>query len=167
MSAYLFENALYTLKLLLRSGNRPLAQVSKRLIELAHLNSPKIVGNYPYPARANKLEPNKYSCLYVLEGTVLINNLKNKWFMTNANDIVEMMYVTYKNGELYIFGSSVNNKKDFFDEPFKSSFLNIFCAIDAPLNSPKLYSITQFKCKLIALKNHTETVFLPLLHSYT
>lgn len=167
ISAYPFENALYSIKLLLRSGNRPLAQVTKRLHEMAQIDSTSVVTRYPYPARANKLELNKYSCLYVQEGTILINNLKNKWFMTKSHDIVEMVYVTYKNEDLYIYGSSVNHKIDFFEEPFKSSFLNIFCAVDAPLKTPKLYSVSEFKCKLVALKYLNITVFLPLLHTYT
>lgn len=54
LNAYPFENQLYSIKKLLRSGNLPLSQIAKRLEERIQHNVSARTANYPYLEREIK-----------------------------------------------------------------------------------------------------------------
>lgn len=169
ISAYPFENALYSIKLQLRSGNRPLAQIAKRMEEMLCLNDTMQKPNsYPIVKNQIKAEQNlkQFASVYLDETTMLSNTKKNMWFLNTDNDIVAMEYATCKDEKIFIFGSTIKSKCDFFTEPFESSFLNIFTSVDSSTFNPKLHSVKTIKCKLFCLKYGKQNVFFPLLHTY-
>lgn len=156
LSAYPFENYLGCLKSLLRSGNKPLSQISKRLLEKSRDN--KKTG------QIREIRILSREKLQLFNDTLLANDGKNCWFLTKTNDIVSMLHVETNKSKIYIFGSSLKNKTDFFTNPIKSSYINIYQS-DGKLNISLMYEITEFKCKLFSLKYHNEFVFFPILHT--
>lgn len=173
ISTYPFENFLGHLKYLVRSGNRPLAQIAKRVKELSEFNINKNLGNItkftPYVKHENRTEKN-FHCgpifndVYICNDFMLSNNIKNKWFLTKENEIISMIYATHIEARIHIYGAKIQVKSDFFEIPIKSSRLNIYKS-DGRTILPTLYSLKEIKCKLVSLKYKQEFVFIPLIHT--
>lgn len=178
ISAYPFENFLFQIKSLVRTGKHPLAQIAKRVVELENLN----INNFrtkqkslsPFVAYENNNKIHELpECSKVYNNLsfsnyILSNNIKNKWFLSIRNDIVEMINATYYKGKIHIYGSSLNNKKDFFVLPIKSSYINIYQCHHknkSNFNKPALYPLSDIKCKLFAIEYKDSIVFFPLLHT--
>lgn len=173
ISAYPYENTLYSLKLLLRSGNKPLVQIAKRSHEMLSNNSENASTgkghSYPFAERETKsTEATKtFACFHLKAGTTFINNNKNKWFLTKKNEIVKMINAEYCDNELFVNDSAIKRKTDFFNEPFQSSLINLYISVDGDCYPPKFYQPTDIKCKLMCLNYQNQKVFLPILHTYT
>lgn len=169
ISAYPFENMLYFIKNLLRSGKHPLAQAANRISEMTECkgndylknSSPK---NFPYLSKLIKGEMNKYAQVN-FGGFILANNEKNKWFLTKSNEIVQMDYATTYENNIYMFGGKIKYLYPFFRNPFNSTFIKVFSSDGILHETKKLYSTDDIDCKLIALKYREEKVFIPLLHT--
>ena len=159
ISSYAFENYLGYIKSLLRSGNRPLAQISRRIIELSY------VTNTPNTKFVIKLNDeilnfkNMYNSIHMAEDFILSNNAKNKWFLTNSLEVVSMKYATRIKGQFNIHGNLIKNTSDFFKKPLRSSNLHIYAL---PL---KIYTLSDIKCKIFCLKYRNELIFFPLIHA--
>ena len=178
ISAYPFENFLFSLKSLVRTGNRPLAQIAKRLTEMQSLKIDHFF-DLVTPYATNEISKKKressahagyrlYKTIYVSENIMLSNNIKNKWFMTTDNIIIELMYVMQDKEGYYVYGAGIKNYADFFILPFKSSNINIYECKDKSKNDfslPKSYRLDQIKCKLFAIEWKDKLVFFPLLHT--
>lgn len=89
ISAYPFENMLFFIKNLLRSGRNPLAQVANRMIEMTECKGYNINGvqsgnssPMPYLDKLITGEKNKYAVVY-FDGFKLANNMKDKWCLTS------------------------------------------------------------------------------------
>ncbi|CAH0555095.1 unnamed protein product, partial [Brassicogethes aeneus] len=100
ISAYPFENFLSRLKPLVRTGNRPLAQIAKRVAELHNSNieigSRKTHISTPYVKHEKQNQTHQlpgcykvYNTVYILENLFLSNSAKNMWFLTKDNTIVK------------------------------------------------------------------------------
>jgi len=184
ISSYPFENYLGQIKMLVRSGNLPLSQVSRRVIEKSHLSLLKEVNvDRVFVDEQNKNDSNSSICintynrLHLAKKFILRNDKKNNYFMTVAGDIVSMIHATYSEKKIMILGFSLKNKYDFFLKPFPSSRLNIFASkgilhvnsgrvnYKFDNNAPKLYLLNEIKCKLYCLFYKDEFVFMPLLHT--
>lgn len=171
-SAYRFENKLGQIKHLLRSGNRPLSQVVKRLSEINNVKQNKTKITYPYLRKESKATDcdtesssnQNFDKVYLMDGVMLANNQKDQWFLTETDDIVKMMYATYHENQIHIYGASVRERKNFFNYPIESNWLNIYCCLDI-VNSPQLYPLTQIKCKMIGIEYKKIIVLMPLLHT--
>lgn len=170
-SAYPFENKLGYIKHLLRSGNRPLAQVVKRITEINCLVSPsKNTSSFPYiHKKINDLHQHSgcdksYAKLFLSDDVVLENNKKNQWIMTQDDKIIKMINATYYDSKICIFGSSLKKVNNFFDEPIESKYLGIYYG-KMIFNPPAVYHISNIKCKMICLKYHESFVFMPILHT--
>lgn len=177
ISTYPFENHLGHIKSLLRSGNKPLVQVAKRIKELSHLNSGSckatdleiylkskiklsVVGG-------NEQTPTLYNKIIFGNCFMLSNDEKNSWFLTNSGEIVSMKHALTKNYTIYIRGFSINNKKDLFAKPFASSKLNIFrtegvytdddtqITFVHSFKEQREYKLSEIKCKLFSLRHET------------
>lgn len=165
-STYPFESKLYEIKNLLRNGNRPLAQVAKRIAELTYAETGKplavLSGKY---LSLNKKSGNSFLKIN-FENFMLSTETSDKWFLTKDRRIVEMLCAAVENGQIFIQGKSLQNLQAYFETPVKSMYLNIYTADELRKNAPWQYSIEDVKCKLVAVKNGHQTVFLPLLHTY-
>lgn len=164
-NAYPFENKLYQLKNLLRNGNNPLSQVAKRLTEIMQVeldtgvdegkHFPKIVNKRKYNGVFSKIEFIDFS-LSTLE--------KDKWFLTLNNEIVEMHEVVHQNDKIVINGRKLQNIYNVFELPIKSSYLNIYKS-NCMEKISGAYTVSDIKCKLVAVPSNNEIVFIPLLHT--
>lgn len=174
ISAYPFENHLSFIKRLLRTGNRPLSQVAKRLIELSNSKiDDQYISDETYPIYKNKKKTNisclnnctsTWQTLIVRDGFTLKQNKKDSWFMTKEKEIVKFTAAVECNNELYVYGSSLKKKRDFFKKPFNSSHINIFSSSEN-LNEAGLFKISDVKCKMVCIKSKTQNVYIPLLHT--
>lgn len=175
-SAYPFESKLNQIKRLIKTGNNPLQQAANRLVELSFLtnndyeNEDKhypIIGKQIYP-RDVELLPVELTCFFrkveVAKGLGLQNDKMNKWFLTKSNKIVAVKYITKFQKKVHIFGSSLKKIENFFEKPLKSSLLHIFIS-NCEENKAQLYSITEIKCKMVAVDYKNKTVFIPLTHT--
>lgn len=170
---YPFENSLGHTKSLLRHGNRPLAQVAKRLIETEHseIMKPKNEKKEQFPKLSNQLNTmhqlngceNTFETI-TFDGFVLKNTEHDKWFMTKNNWVVQMINVTRLENIVYIYGARVSKLENFFDTPFESKHINVFCAANKQ-EKPQLFKLTDIKCKIFCLNYSNRLVFVPLLHT--
>lgn len=174
ISSYPFENFLGHLKSLLRTGNRPLPQLAKRVIELSKFNSfskTSALPRSPFLKNENRLEKHQlihcdriFDTLCICDDFILSNEIKNKWFMTKNNEIISMINATYYKEQICIYGYPIKEKTDFFEKPIKSSHLNIYKS-DGSHGPPRLYALHEIKCKLISLQYKSKFVFMPLIHT--
>lgn len=163
-NAYPFENRLFQIKTLLRSGNCPLAQVAKRISEIADVDRCQdgVTDNFP---KLTNMDKNRFfTTIQFKEFCLNSKHNKDKWFLTLKNEIVSIKNAVTKNNLIIIFGYPVD-KKSYFETPISSSRLNIFESYcnKQPL---KQYLLSDVKCKLVFVQDIEKVVFIPLLHSY-
>lgn len=175
ISAYQFENALHHIKIRLKQCNRPLEQIGRRLQEVAQCSKnlssnfindvfPKVSHQLLSPDRFGN--PSFHRIEY--EQNVFISsangNLRDRWFLTNENHIVEFdLAIKTRNGFM-IRGSRLQNQEDFFEKPFRSRYINIFLS-DGCKHEPSLYHVNTIKAKLFCIRYKEKSVFVPLLHT--
>lgn len=72
-----------------------------------------------------------------------------------------------RNGEIFIEGNSLQNKKCFFEKPFNSSFLNIFEVNTLNVMTEKItINSSEILCKFFPIHYETDIyVMVPLLHT--
>lgn len=174
ISAYPFENSLHHIKIRLKQCNRPLQQIARRLHELSNstLNAPWNLNekfpklNHPF-LLSDDPEHIAYKHIEYKRNVILSSakqNGKDQWFLTNENNIVEFDCVIKADRGYMIRGSSVRHKQDFFDNPFRSRYINIFLSV-VEKNEPTLYDMSNIKAKMFCVRYKEKFVFIPLLHS--
>lgn len=75
-----------------------------------------------------------------------------------------MEYAYVFEGNIFVYGQSLQKINDFFDRPFKSSRLNIYISNGKKYEFCDIES-ANIKCKLFALPYKQNIVFVPLLHT--
>lgn len=174
ISAYEFENCLYTMKLLIKTCDKPLEQLSRRIIERSETIQPFSSATFaiPHPKTkerfvcTNNPELVAFSKIEYKPNTILSNDIKNCYILMKDNTIVRFEYAFIRNNKYFICGHPVNSKENFFTEPIVSSSINIFIAkIDGNNIHQLVYEITDVKAKLFCLPYKNQHVFLPLLHT--
>lgn len=190
ISAYPFESKLFRIGRLLRTGNLPLSQVAKRLIELDSIESEcekakttskkyAVKNNRSIKLRQlNNLLENGYELYSYLELPKLklfCDRDEDKWVLLDNMSIFEVQHIVIYMGRCLIYGTSLKNVEDFFTLPIKSSHLFIFRTKKIERNSEELYSIDDIKCKLFEIQREEKFiideedpdknlhVFLPIL----
>lgn len=188
-STYPFETKLGHIKRLLRSGNLPLSQVGKRLIEEEIIVAKKFSTIQQQKTCSlkkrisNRSHPNfeeLYAEIHFSE-YMISNTDGNKFFLTTDLEVVQCEFiVTDKNEKKFVYGRPFEVLNDFSDIPFESRGLHIYLASSKDLLSPKLYSIDKIKAKMFGLKYFGDYndddededscldekfVFIPLIHT--
>lgn len=178
ISTYKYENSLRLLTLKLQNCNRPLEQISRRLIEIFHLKTYILEsGNENYetdhdhefkPTVANEIKAikNHFTTIVIKPGiTMSSRKMGDQWFLTHHGDIVKMEYVT-KVGNVYkIVGFSLTSMGYFFSKPIRSNCLNIFKSDGELSSNLSTYDISSIAAKMICLDSEENFVYIPLLHS--
>ena len=173
ISTYPFENHLFYIKSLLRSGSLPLEQVALRIKEYSKLECNNYSIDLKYPFGKNKQNKSKIAAncdqifeqLMVQEGLTLKNDNKNKWFLTNRNEIVAMKHAIYNDNQFLICGQKLKEKQNFFEKPILSSYLHIYTCQKNVDVSTEFYDLKEIKCKLVCLNYKYQLVFFPLIHT--
>lgn len=171
-SAFRYETNLGVLKSLIRSGNLPLEQVAKRLLERQYMkwtlpNNPHAAKEFPYlsmPKTTSSLLTYRKLCF---ENTQLDCSDRNCWILTKAENIVKVEYFSNGNNGILVHGRILNenSKSDFYEKPLASSILSIYeCTTDT--HTPLILNISQFKCKLYRIPTSgNKSAFFPLFHT--
>lgn len=166
-SAYPFESKLHSIKLDLRTGYLPLAQVGKRQIEREFSFKKTITSDSQriYPVLNKQLKTD--NSLHLSHSNVnhsyyeeiqfsdfLINTSEgNKYFLTSDLQVVMTKFIVYdkRSEQKFICGSPFEKLDDFFMKPFPSRVLHIYIA-DHKLLPSKMYPIECVKAKMFELK---------------
>lgn len=161
-SAFEFESEMYVIKQLLRKNNQELAQISNRISERSNqfaLKKNSNRNNYPFYntkfARIKRFETEKYR---------IDDSEKNRWILTNSNNILKFHYMKKINNKYTIFATEIESKQNFYNFPMDSSKLNIYEA-DVSESELKRWDYTELKSKLFCMQSENKYVFLPLLHT--
>lgn len=176
IDAYMFENALYQLKLKLRTCNRPLEQIAKRIAELnLDFRSPmKFDDNnllldpeLKYEISNGNNESNDLAYQHIsLSTNSFLNSRKfgDKWFLANDNQVFEFHFATKVNGKYFLNGSRIKNTINFFSKPFSSNIISIFSAKNDKFPA-RYIEIERVNAKMLCLPHGDEFVFIPVLHT--
>lgn len=162
ISSYEFENYLGHLKSLLRHGNKPLSQICNRIIEMVGVNKSKSAK--VYPTLENEIANSMFRTVCLSDFFSLKGDNKNNWFLTKHSEIVSMISANMVEGTINILGEEIKEKFDFFNSPIPSSRLFIFQA-KLVYKKARLFNVLEIKCKLFAIKNHSDMIFVPVLHT--
>lgn len=190
-SAYPFENMLGKIKRLLRNGNRPLAQVAKRIVEevgcilpefdrktgktksskphKACLSQRNQGENIPDELKTSAQEVRFYSKVK-LDEYCMSTDPANCWFLSNKNLIARVTNIMFRGqNDVKLCCISTTETHNFFTIPIESRFLDIYCTHrDAHVtnsSNTKLFDFEEVKCKLVRIKDDDVYVFVPLLHT--
>lgn len=189
-NAYSFENKLQKIKKLFRSGNLPLIQIARRLMEKDKKGNEKPIELSKtvqcckiakYNCEAFKKDGTDYTVYEELKtnGFRIGKSKNNKWVLTRHCEIVCIHYIVlYSNKRCFIYGQAIAEKKPYFEIPFDSSALFIYGA-KYNLQPKKIYPIEEVACKMFCLPyfgsfNDSEEdeefppfhyVFVPLWHT--
>lgn len=189
-STYPFEALLFKIRRLLRTGNLPLTQVARRIIELDSFNrenrNPPNLNKFSLSkllslklVDLDKVLPMKYDLYSTIEFAkfvIICDRDEDRWILTKNNEVLEVFYLVLYEGKCFLYGQTLNDIEDYFSLPFRSSEMLIFSSKKLKRNEPKLFSIDTIQCKLFKINydekyvnycdesdNVNEIVFLPLL----
>lgn len=171
-SAYPFESKLYQIKNMIRSGHKPLAQVAKRISELNQLedNCNPTAHDYVTPKLKKPIHTTESDCKFAkveFKTYSLCNNMANKWFLTNDNQIVSFDHAIEVNGNISVMGNPLKHTSDYFVTPIKSRHLSIFYS-NCEKSGQTKHSLADIKCKMVGIPiptQNTGMVFIPVVHT--
>lgn len=184
ISTYKYENSLRLLGMKLQSCNRPLEQISRRLIEIFHLKT-DLLGKHDYYNRdahdhdhefsphveyayVHELisEKNCYSKI-TIKPDVFLSSRKvgDQWFLTHSGEIVKMTHATKVGNSCKIFGFSLISIGPFFVNPLTSTKLFIFKSDGILKTEICMHEVHSIQAKMICLEIDTDFVYMPILHT--
>lgn len=165
-TAYPFENYMHSLKKLVRTGPNPLAQVAARIIESENSNTSK---DCPFASQENSVtvEQKSGKIFLVFSNYKLCTNFQDSWFLSKKCELVRFSGVSNDETGLLIVGSKIISKYDYFQKPFKSSYIHIYVSkVDSNnLSNASCFHINDIFCKLVPMYRKEGIVFIPLLHT--
>lgn len=181
-SAYPFENALGKIKRLIRSGNLPLSQVAKRVVENFNctMDSTQTSKNSNEPTLSKRNDGTNVPDVYKTEENSFYDKIQfknvcygtdsaNCWLLTNDKKIFMLKNIIFeKNKRHKLCCVEIKEKHNFFTIPLESKRLNIYCVEhfeEYKQTQINIIEIHAIKCKMVCLKYHNQLVFIPLLHS--
>lgn len=164
IASYPFENHLYHIKKLVRSGRLPLHQIVNRITEKQRQSFDKKMKlpNYPLLQRPYSEDTMQFSRVTLSEGFILQNNFADMWFLSKNKKIIAMISASVKG----VLGKALKNTEPQFKSPLKSFDLNVLCTFtDNTFEPNRLYSFKEILCKLVAIPIGKKTVYVPLQHT--
>lgn len=178
LSTYKFENCLNLLGRRLKGYNKPLEQISKRILEISSSNDYFSIDCFNNDSHDEK-EPllqfpigeQKFEKI-TLKGQIVFScrRLGDQWFATNSGAIVRFAHATHDDdGVFRLWGYTLLQRGSFFTEPVNSMSLSIFQSdgkVDKNLVNFNVNAITaKIMCIEFEAEIGTKFVFMPLLHT--
>lgn len=174
ISTYKYENSLRLLSMKLKNCNRPLQQISRRLLEIFNLNMDN--GHPIEVEHAQKFSPiveyelsSKKNCFtkITIKPDVFLSSRKlgDQWFLTSDGDIVKMIYATKMGNSYKVCGNHLITKGPFFSTPFVSTDYFIFMSDGETSTNLCMHEVNSIRAKMICLEIGEKFVFMPLLHT--
>lgn len=175
-STYKYENCLRLLGMKLQSCNRPIQQISRRLIESAlitkhenfHEEQFQLSVKYELPTadQHNRNNVKVYNHINIGPGIFLSSRKQgDQWFLTRTGDVVKMKHAIKIQNTYRILGFSLVHKSPFFHQPLTSTRLNIYMSNGELNNEASTYEIHTIAAKMICLEYKSSFVYMPILHS--
>lgn len=163
-SAYPFENKLFLIKRMLRTGHKPLSQVAKRLSEAAQDDTIHFASKKSTNDDLPRISKNSKKRIKIhFKDFLLSTQHENKFFMTKDDKIVKIKSIS-EDGD--IICNIITRLSVVFELPVKSSFFNIF---KTKLNNSQCNDIVLRACdvkfKFVCIEHGEESYFIPLLHT--
>lgn len=179
ISTYPYENRLGMLKNKLKKCNKPLEQIARRIAEIKLIiesescSASKISnGSFPKlkdPQLSVGSNLNSFSTI-IFENNYRLSTKKfgDKWFLikdTAGTSIIEMTRVSRtQSSRILVFGKAILEKRNFFENPFSSSNINIYIS-NGKKNEELSYPLEVIACKMVCLTYQREFIFIPLVHT--
>lgn len=179
ISAFDFENLLKKIKRSLRSGNKPLSQLSRRLSE-SNFNSFKYSSNNKWELkRKHERGPlvvdiesfiNQYEEIIFDKYHFIIRHQSDCYALLKDGTIVQIFNIILKSSQ-QIHHTNLIYKQfmkydNYFNYPCESKKLQIF-RINKLQDLFKIVNLSQIKAKCIVLQDSTSYIAYPLLHTIT
>lgn len=169
ISGYPFENELFQIKKMLRSGYRPLQQTANRLHEKM-LNETSNDFQFhresmEFPVLRHQIkDTERFNEVMIRDGLTLScrHEFADRWFFTKDKKIVSMTYAN-KNG---IYGTALEEKEPAFALPLMSDRINIYKSKDCKLGNEAIHEFSSILCKFFPSRNKNSTYFVPIHHTY-
>lgn len=172
-STYPFEGLLFKIRRLLRSGNLPLIQVARRIIEMDSTNSVENESINPLSfslgkplsirvSDLDKILPMKYelySRIIFAKFELISGRDEDCWVLTKNADIFNVLYIVSYDGQYFLYGQTIEDTNDYFTLPFKSSEMFIYSSLNLRKSDFKLVNIVQIQCKMFKIKREEQYVF--------
>jgi hypothetical protein len=155
-SAYEFESFMNTIKTNLHTHTLPLQQIHRRIIEI-HTSKQLFKKKKLNPIKFGKsLKGDEKNCFNFLwcKGTFFSAKFKDSWFLTKAKDIIQIKNIMKKDsGHALLLCVKCLNKDDFFTNPTRSSYVDIY-KINLQQLSTQTISLTplDIRCKMFAIR---------------
>lgn len=172
VSAYSFENCLGRLRRLIRTGNRPLSQLCRRLSELsfAHKEKPSV----PAPIKILKQLPTDETnntpikTLEFKQSIITSKYPDNVVLLSNKNIVlIEKIYIQVGENLIKISGLQLKKKGSMFEYPLTSEHLNMWAVSKRNCRrvTVPLASVDKKMVPFLININNTEKMYvIPLLH---
>lgn len=122
----------------MHTGNTPLAQISKRIVESDAIHKTKKSFDRPLLTKlcAVDVEPlsrlikqkyNLYAKIEMEKFKIDCTRDEDQWILTLDLQILQVCYLVHTlGGKIFIYGYPLNNTHDYFDLPIRSSNLFIY-----------------------------------------
>lgn len=164
---------------LIHTGNKPLAQICRRLHEKSVIASKPIIPPTFCILKQKKSDDNRQSVLKLQYKNFCITTQEpNNLVMLNSGIIVKIIslgysYVNIEN--IKINGVQWIEQKSIFEYPTSSIDLHMYQLQKEPSTDIITFKLTEIKCKMMQLRvpynrnnfNYEKIYAMPLLHNYT
>lgn len=168
-SCFIYENALWGRKKLLKFGQNPLEQLIRRDEELARLNIPLEEKSYlPIISKISKEYPNIYTRIKINDFKLDLLKDSDSYYMSHDDVIKKFCGVMIKNNKIIILNKKLSSQEPEFLVPFNSTRLKIYGSAQKFSKHILEDTVENIYCKLFRLPSSTQenySIFLPLHHS--
>lgn len=165
-SAFQFENAIGSLKKLIRKGDKPLQQLARRLVEFDYKIS-TINGffkcNQSGPLVNNLNYDNQYSEFRNNFMHIKCDDEKNDCVLLKSGDIIKVLNFISRDNNYYLIEEKLLPDKKLYDFPYDSTLLNI--ATVKRTNRIDYWSCNDIYKKVCKLPYDEHFLVIPILHS--
>lgn len=172
-SAFPFENCLGIIKRKLRSGNKPLSQIVRRMAEedaigststacitnFAHSNESFLFFNShssgPTTIEHGQQNSRQYKSVILKNAKITCKSPNNTIILKNGTVVSASNFIKAYNGSAWVLGYAFQEKTDLYDYPLKSSILNIH-KVQTLSGDLKSWNLEDIECKAVCLKIPSE-----------
>lgn len=108
-NAYPLENKLFTIKNMIRQGNKPLSQIAKKIMERSHVEHFDHNNKNKTPFVSTKRTTSGAIFVVNLGKFVLSQQTPDKWFLSTNDHVVEIISINARDNNIVILGNHVQN----------------------------------------------------------
>ena len=157
-SACPYENNLHSVKKLIRSHNKPLQQLVKRISETFAAPAPEVAfDGFLFDSEKQRIRTRNF---------LLTCNPPDCFCRIETGEVIQICAIFRENGSIIIRGQAYHSLRNFYESPCPSSEFGIYLCKRRNIGLPKDFSVNCVTGKYMRLPYHdNELILLPLLHS--